>query len=108
MSTSNTNSNISSNSAAIASSSQASKTSNGTTNIKIGTYELLGTIGQGNFSVCKLALNKNSNAKVAIKCIEKRSLDESHLKRIYREIDIMKSVSHKNIIKLYQVGILFT
>jgi serine/threonine protein kinase len=72
-------------------------------NIKIGAYELLGTIGHGNFSVCKLALNKLSNNKVALKCIEKKSVDESHLKRIYKEIDIMKSLDHKHIIKLYQV-----
>lgn len=78
-------------------------TSNNNKNIKIGTYELLGTIGHGNFSVCKLALNKLTNAKVAIKCIEKKSIDESHLKRIYKEIDIMKSLDHKHIIKLYQV-----
>jgi serine/threonine protein kinase len=76
-------------------------------NIKIGTYELLGTIGHGNFSICKLALNKLSNNKVAIKCIEKKSLDESHLKRIYKEIDIMKSLDHKHIIKLYQVSLCF-
>lgn len=84
---------------------QSSNSTDGSNNknIKIGTYELLGTIGHGNFSVCKLALNKLSNNKVAIKCIEKKSLDESHLKRIYKEIDIMKSLDHKHIIKLYQV-----
>lgn len=66
-------------------------------------YDLLGTIGHGNFSVCKLAQHKISNQKFAIKCIEKRSLDNAQLSRIYREIEIMKSLEHPNIIKLNQV-----
>ena len=34
--------------------------------IKIGSYDILGTIGHGNFSVCKLALNRTTNIKVII------------------------------------------
>lgn len=71
--------------------------------IRIGSYDLLGTIGQGNFSVCKLAQNKITNQMVAIKCVEKRNLDATHLTRLYREIEIMKQMDHTNIIKLNQV-----
>lgn len=67
-------------------------------------YDLLGTIGHGNFSVCKLAEHKVNGNKFAIKCIDKRSLDDTKLKRIYREIEIMKSLDHPNIIKLNQVS----
>ena len=41
--------------------------------------------------------------KVAIKCVDKKNLDTSHLTRLYREIEIMKSLDHQHIIKLSQV-----
>jgi len=42
---------------------------------------------------------------VAIKIVDKTQLDEENLKKIYREIDIMKQLHHPHIIKLYQVGL---
>ena len=71
--------------------------------IKIGSYDILGSIGQGNFSVCKLAKSRLTNQMMAIKCIVKKNVDSTHLARIYREIEIMKSLDHPNIIKLNQV-----
>lgn len=72
-------------------------------NIRLGSYDILGNIGHGNFSICKLGQHRVTRQKVAIKCIEKRNLDTTHLTRIYREIEIMKSLQHPNIIKLNQV-----
>ncbi|GFR75290.1 serine/threonine-protein kinase SIK2 [Elysia marginata] len=40
--------------------------------------------------------------RVAIKIIDKSQLDESNLKKVYREVKIMKLISHANIVKLYQ------
>ncbi|KAG1714836.1 Serine/threonine-protein kinase SIK3 [Nymphon striatum] len=40
---------------------------------------------------------------VAIKIINKSRLDEDNLKKIFREIEIMKSLNHPHIIHLYQV-----
>lgn len=85
------------------SSSPSQQTSSATSSIKIGAYDILGSIGQGNFSVCKLARSRLSNQFVAIKCVVKKNLDTTHLSRIYREIEIMKSIDHPNIIKLNQV-----
>jgi len=76
--------------------------------VKIGAYDLLGSIGQGNFSVCKLARSRLTNQFVAIKCVVKKNLDSTHLSRIYREIEIMKSLDHQHIIKLNQVFIYFS
>lgn len=45
--------------------------------------------------------------KFAIKCIEKKNLDSAHLTRLYREIEIMKSLDHQHIVKLCQVIIIF-
>ncbi len=71
--------------------------------IRIDSYEILNTIGHGNFSVCKLAQHIESRERVAIKCIEKKSLDSYHLARLNREIEIMRSLDHPNITKLVKV-----
>ena len=42
--------------------------------------------------------------QVAIKIIDKTRLDEGNLKKVYREVTIMKLLSHQHIIKLYQVS----
>lgn len=46
----------------------------------------------------------SSSPKVAIKIIDKTQLDETNLKKIYREVQIMKLLQHPNIVKLYQVS----
>jgi serine/threonine protein kinase len=70
---------------------------------RIGVYDIISTIGVGNSSVCKLARNRTTNNKVAIKCIRKSKLNQNQLSRVYREIEIMKELDHPNIIKLIQV-----
>ncbi|KXJ13094.1 serine/threonine-protein kinase SIK2 isoform X2 [Exaiptasia diaphana] len=71
--------------------------------IRVGFYDIEKTIGKGNFSVVKLAKHRITKTKVAIKIIDKTQLDEMNLKKVYREIQIMKLLQHPYIIKLYQV-----
>ncbi|XP_060642961.2 serine/threonine-protein kinase SIK3 isoform X2 [Anolis sagrei] len=70
---------------------------------RIGHYEVERTIGKGNFAVVKLATHLLTRAKVAIKIIDKTQLDEENLKKIFREVQIMKMLCHPHIIRLYQV-----
>jgi serine/threonine-protein kinase SIK3 len=42
--------------------------------------------------------------QVAIKIIDKTQLDKDNLKKIFREIQIMKLLRHPHIIRLYQVS----
>ncbi|KAM3923471.1 serine/threonine-protein kinase SIK3 [Leptodactylus fuscus] len=70
---------------------------------RIGYYELERTIGKGNFAVVKLATHIVTRAKVAIKIIDKTKLDDENLKKIFREVQIMKMLCHPHIIRLYQV-----
>uniref|UniRef100_A0A7M4DWM2 non-specific serine/threonine protein kinase n=2 Tax=Crocodylus porosus TaxID=8502 RepID=A0A7M4DWM2_CROPO len=44
-----------------------------------------------------------SSFVVAIKIIDKTQLDEENLKKIFREVQIMKMLCHPHIIRLYQV-----
>ena len=43
--------------------------------------------------------------QVAIKIIDKTLLDEANLKKVYREVQIMKLLHHPHVVKLYQVSI---
>ncbi|KAK2908893.1 hypothetical protein Q8A67_004730 [Cirrhinus molitorella] len=71
--------------------------------LQVGFYEIIKTLGKGNFAVVKLARHKVTKTEVAIKIIDKTRLGESDLKKIKREVQIMKLLKHPHIIKLYQV-----
>ncbi|KAK7499798.1 hypothetical protein BaRGS_00008889, partial [Batillaria attramentaria] len=71
--------------------------------VRVGYYEMECTIGKGNFAVVKLATHIVTKTKVAIKIIDKTQLTEDNLKKIFREIQIMKLLRHPHIIRLYQV-----
>ncbi|XP_041127478.1 serine/threonine-protein kinase SIK2-like isoform X2 [Polyodon spathula] len=71
--------------------------------LQVGFYEIIKTLGKGNFAVVKLARHKVTKTQVAIKIIDKTRLDPSNLEKIYREVEIMKLLNHPHIIKLYQV-----
>lgn len=73
------------------------------TPVRVGFYDIERTIGKGNFAVVKLGRHRITKTEVAIKIIDKTHLDENNLKKIYREVNIMKLLSHPNIVKLYQV-----
>jgi serine/threonine-protein kinase SIK3 len=72
--------------------------------IKIGNYALGMTIGKGNSAVVKLATHLITKQKVAIKMFDKSGLDSEKQLRLRREIDSMKRLKHKNIIRLYEVS----
>uniref|UniRef100_A0A8C8FZI7 non-specific serine/threonine protein kinase n=1 Tax=Oncorhynchus tshawytscha TaxID=74940 RepID=A0A8C8FZI7_ONCTS len=71
--------------------------------VSMGYYEIERTIGKGNFAVVKLATHIITKAKVAIKIVDKTQLDDENLKKIFREVQIMKMLRHPHIIRLYQV-----
>ncbi|CAL1582111.1 unnamed protein product [Knipowitschia caucasica] len=71
--------------------------------LQVGFYEIIRTLGKGNFAVVKLAKHKVTKTQVAIKIIDKTRLNPSNLEKIYREVQIMKLMNHPHIIKLYQV-----
>ncbi|XP_039941038.1 serine/threonine-protein kinase SIK2 [Hirundo rustica] len=71
--------------------------------VRVGFYDIEGTLGKGNFAVVKLARHRITRSEVAIKIIDKSQLDAVNLEKIYREVQIMKMLDHPHIIKLYQV-----
>lgn len=69
----------------------------------IGDYVLQNTIGTGAFSKVKLATDKKTNALVAIKIINKQKMDSGDIQRVKREIKILTSVNHPNIIQVNEI-----
>ncbi|XP_049337751.1 MAP/microtubule affinity-regulating kinase 3a isoform X1 [Astyanax mexicanus] len=69
----------------------------------VGNYRLLKTIGKGNFAKVKLARHILTGREVAIKIIDKTQLNPTSLQKLFREVRIMKILSHPNIVKLFEV-----
>ncbi|CAH8569456.1 unnamed protein product [Dicrocoelium dendriticum] len=74
-----------------------------TSNKHAGKYRLIRTIGKGNFAKVKLAIHMATGVEVAIKIINKTKMDSTLLKRLKREIAIMKLTNHPNIVRLLEI-----
>ncbi|PRP84350.1 hypothetical protein PROFUN_07651 [Planoprotostelium fungivorum] len=66
-------------------------------------YEIDNEIGRGAFSVVKKAKDKTTGKEYAVKFIEKKFVDQQDLVLLGREIEIMKRVMHKNVLRLEEV-----
>eukprot|EP00732_Lithocolla_globosa_P003556 Lithocolla_globosa_v1_NODE_2903_length_1830_cov_9.584225.p1 type:complete len:595 gc:universal NODE_2903_length_1830_cov_9.584225:31-1815(+) len=70
----------------------------------VGNYMVEKTIGQGTYGKVKLGYQLQNREKVAIKVIEKASIEnERQVKRIQKEIRFLKLLSHPSIVKVYDV-----
>ncbi|KAF9125173.1 Protein kinase [Mortierella sp. 14UC] len=75
-----------------------------TSNIKIGPYMLLETLGVGSFGKVKRAVHSLTGHTVAIKIINKNKVvNQDMFARVKREIQYLKLLRHPHIIKLYEV-----
>ncbi|KAI9490838.1 kinase-like domain-containing protein [Zychaea mexicana] len=73
-------------------------------NIKLGQYTIIKTIGTGSFGKVKLAVHGITGQKVALKFINKKKIASMDLGgRVKREIQYLKLLRHPHIIKLYEV-----
>jgi serine/threonine protein kinase len=69
-----------------------------------GPYILGKTLGEGAFGKVKVATHIHTKEKVAIKILDKTKMDdEDDIKRVQKEINILKKLRHKNIIQLYEI-----
>ncbi|XP_060639511.2 testis-specific serine/threonine-protein kinase 3 [Anolis sagrei] len=67
-------------------------------------YQVGKTIGEGTYSKVKEAFSKKHQCKVAMKIIDKRGGPEEFIKRFLpRELQIVKRLDHKNIIRVYEM-----
>lgn len=71
--------------------------------LRVGYYDLERTLGKGNFAVVRLGVHRLTRTQVAVKIVDKTDIDPDNLQKIWREIEIMRQLSHRHIIQLYQV-----
>ena len=66
-------------------------------------FDIIKKLGQGTYGKVQLGINKETSQEVAIKTIKKCKIEtEADLIRIRREVQIMSSVQHPNIIHIYE------
>ncbi|SZF01942.1 unnamed protein product [Blumeria hordei] len=72
---------------------------------KFGEYFLGGTLGEGEFGKVKMGWKQEGGVQVAIKLIRRDSVgtNPSRLAKIYREIAILREISHPNIVRLHEM-----
>jgi len=71
--------------------------------IKYGRYEMLKHLGTGSFATVHLAKDIKTGDLVAMKFIDKVNFVGPEASSVYEEIKLMKSIKHKNIVKLIDV-----
>jgi len=73
--------------------------------VQFGDYVLGQTLGEGEFGKVKLGWKKDGSSQVAIKLIRRESVatNPSRLPKIYREISILRDLSHPNIVRLHEM-----
>ncbi|KAI8914661.1 kinase-like domain-containing protein, partial [Gorgonomyces haynaldii] len=84
----------------------------------LGEYNIQKTLGQGAFSKVKLAVHRETGAKLAVKIIDKKMMDDMREKqkknaeqkrkkreksKTKNEVKMMVRLNHPNIIRIYQV-----
>ena len=73
-------------------------------NEQIPNYSIGKTIGNGSYAIVKIVTDKETNIKYAMKIYKKSEIkDKVRKKCIENEIEILKKIKHKNIIKLKEV-----
>ena len=78
------------------------KIATGYTNL-LEIYDVKHKLGKGKFGLVKLGIDEKTGQKVAIKIMNKNSMDSSDLELVRTEIEILKVCQHPNIIRLYNV-----
>ncbi|KAM0027440.1 putative protein kinase CAMK-AMPK family [Helianthus debilis subsp. tardiflorus] len=69
----------------------------------LSNYRLGKTLGFGAFGKVKVAQHVLTGIKVAIKILDRQSINDSDGERVRREIKIMRLLSHPHIVRLYEV-----
>ncbi|KAI5781490.1 kinase-like domain-containing protein [Geopyxis carbonaria] len=72
---------------------------------RFGEYILGQTLGEGEFGKVKLGWRRDGGVQVAIKLIRRDSVSPhpNRLSKIYREISILRTLSHPNIVRLHEM-----
>ncbi|CAK4636147.1 hypothetical protein LEN26_010371 [Aphanomyces euteiches] len=56
-------------------------------------------IGEGTYGVVYAATHRESNARVAVKCFDKSTMDLADTVQLLREVDVLRMIHHSHVIK---------
>jgi len=62
-------------------------------------YSIGDVLGVGAFGTVRVAFDKESGEKVALKIIKKDSFKAKELEHLQREVEILRSMQHPNIVQ---------
>eukprot|EP00041_Stephanoeca_diplocostata_P025131 m.651500 g.651500 ORF g.651500 m.651500 type:complete len:515 (+) comp22676_c3_seq3:342-1886(+) len=68
-----------------------------------GMYTFMETIGIGSDAIVRRACHTITNDSVAVKIIKKDGFTPEELEKMRREVNIMRMIEHKHVVRLYQV-----
>ncbi|KAI0473903.1 hypothetical protein GGR56DRAFT_556050 [Xylariaceae sp. FL0804] len=73
---------------------------------RFGDYYLGNTIGEGEFGKVRLGWKQGGGVQVAIKLIRRDTVgnNPSRLAKIYREVSILRGITHPNIVRLHEMS----
>jgi len=69
---------------------------------QIGSYLIQNTIGSGNYGKVKRAIHVHTHREVAVKILNKTTMQPVDLERSKRECEILQQLDHPNIVKLLE------
>jgi calcium-dependent protein kinase len=69
----------------------------------VSMYSIVGTLGKGSFGRVYKAKHKLTNDYRAVKIITKENLNASNREKLMFEVEILRSLDHPNIIKIFEV-----
>ena len=70
-----------------------------------GPYILGRTLGSGMSGKVKLGTHSIHKDQVALKCIDRSSLNDRQYKNLEREITAMRGIEHPNVLRLYDLDV---
>lgn len=65
-------------------------------------YKVGKVLGEGAFGQVRVAQNRDSGAKRAVKMLTKATMDDDEKRMLFNEINILKEIDHPNIVKMYE------
>lgn len=66
-------------------------------------YDIKHVLGEGSFGQVKLVVHKRNKIERAMKIIKKQGVSEEEKEQMFKEVSILKSLDHPNIIKIFDM-----